>query len=127
METKVVIDIVCIHCGSKIQIQKKASQTQCKLLCPACKKGLHILFDIERDPQTYSFLSVNQSTNSKSTQENVEDEKPLSDAEKKAKRTKLYIRRIRKKLVLMMIFPAKTMTTMENHIRNIRNSESPCS
>lgn len=97
METKVVIDIVCIHCGSKIQIQKKASQTQCKLLCPACKKGLHILFDIERDPQTYSFLSVNQSANSKSTQENVEDEKPLSDAEKKAKKDKTIYKKDKKK------------------------------
>ena len=89
METKVVIDIFCIHCGSKIQIQKKVSQTQCKLSCPACKKGLHILFNTEQDPQTYSFLSVNpQASNSKSTKENVGEEQPLSEAEKKAKKDK---------------------------------------
>lgn len=98
METKVVIDIFCIHCGSKIQIQKKVSQTQCKLLCPACKKGLHILFDTEQDPQTYSFLSVNpQASDSKSTKENVVEEQPLSEAEKKAKKDKTIYKKDKKK------------------------------
>jgi len=98
METKVVIDIVCIHCGSKIQIQKKVNQTQCKLLCPACKKELHILFDIEEDPQTYSFLSVNQqASKSKSTKEHTDEEQALSEAEKKAKKDKTIYKKDKKK------------------------------
>lgn len=98
METKVVIDVICIHCGSRIQLQKKKGQTQCKLLCPACKKGLHILFNTDVDPQTYSFLSVTQqSTNSKSTKENVDEEPPMSEAEKKAKKDKTIYKKDKKK------------------------------
>ncbi len=98
METKVVINVICIHCGSEIQLQKKKAQTQCKLLCPACKKGLHILFNTDVDPQTYSFLSVTQqSTNSKSTKENVDEEPPMSEAEKKAKKDKTIYKKDKKK------------------------------
>lgn len=97
METKVVIDVVCIHCGSKIQLQKKVRQTQCKLLCPACKKELYILFDTEQDPQTYSFLSVTpNSPNSKSTQENSDGNQTISEAEKKAKKDKTIYKKDKK-------------------------------
>lgn len=58
MDTKVILDLICVHCGSVIQIQKNKSQPQCKLICPACKKNLHVLFDLTQDPQTYSFISV---------------------------------------------------------------------
>lgn len=100
METKVVIDVVCIHCGCKIQLQKKVNQTQCKLICPspACKRSLHILFDVEKDPQTYTFFSANQqNSSSKSTKENVDDVPPISEAEKKAKKDKTIYKKDKKK------------------------------
>jgi len=98
METKVVIDVICIHCGIKIQLQKKKAQTQCKLSCPACKKGLHILFNTNVEPQTYSFLSVTQqNANSKSTKEDVEEEPPMSEAEKKEKKDKTIYKKDKKK------------------------------
>ncbi len=61
MDTKVIIDLICVHCGTVIQIQKKKNQPQCKLTCPACKKNLHVLFDLTKDPQTYPFISIAQS------------------------------------------------------------------
>lgn len=83
METKVVIDIICVHCGCKIQIQKKKAQEQCKLVCPGCKKKLHILFNTSNDSQTYSFFSVEQ-TNSNGNNE----ESSLNEEEKKARKDK---------------------------------------
>ena len=68
METKIIIDIICIHCGNKVQLQKKRSQEQCKFVCPACKHKLHILFNTTIEPQTYSFFSV-------SPQEHKDDSK----------------------------------------------------
>lgn len=60
METKILVDVVCIHCESIIHIQKNKMQEQCKLVCPGCKKPLHLLFNLMQDPQTYAFLSVSQ-------------------------------------------------------------------
>ena len=58
METKIIIDVVCIHCGNKVQLQKKKLQQQCKFVCPACKRPLHILFNTTIEPQTYSFFAI---------------------------------------------------------------------
>lgn len=75
MDTKVVIDVVCVHCGCIIHMQKKKMQEQCKLVCPGCKHPLHILFNINNDPQTYSFLSVEQdSKKGKEQDQNTQQE-----------------------------------------------------
>lgn len=89
METKVVIDVVCVHCGSKIHMQKKKMQEQCKLVCPGCKHPLHILFNINNDPQTYSFLSVVQNSNNGQAQDqNVQQEN--KEAQKAQKDKTIY-------------------------------------
>lgn len=86
MDTKVVVDVVCVHCGCIIHLQKKKLQEQCKLVCPSCKHSLHILFNISNDPQTYSFLSVAQSSNKKTSEStsanNTEDEAESPKAKK---------------------------------------------
>lgn len=57
MDTKILIDVVCVHCGSTIHMKKKKTQTNCKITCPGCQHPLNILFDVNADPQIYSFLS----------------------------------------------------------------------
>lgn len=96
METKIVIDIVCVHCGRKIQIQKRKSQEQCKFLCPVCKKNLHILFNTSHEPQTYSFLSVEQS-NSGENKSAFKEGSSLNEEEKKANKDKTIYKKDKRK------------------------------
>lgn len=91
MDTKVVIDIVCIHCGSTIHIQKKKLQEQCKLVCPGCKHPLHILFNITNNPQTYSFISVAQQ--SQKIEETSKEERQIDEETQKAKKDKTIYRK----------------------------------
>lgn len=86
MDTKVILDVICVHCGSTIHMQKKKLQEQCKLVCPACKHPLHILFNISKDPQTYSFLSVAQSD--QNGKDPVQEEEQLDKEAQKAKKDK---------------------------------------
>lgn len=90
MDTKVALDIVCIHCGALIHIQKKKSQTQCKLVCPGnnCHKNLHILFDTTQSPQTYSFVSTNVTKENEESENHSEQEERLDEAKKKAQKDK---------------------------------------
>lgn len=87
MDTKVVIDVVCVHCGSTIHMQKRKMQEQCKLVCPGCKHPLHILFNITNDPQTYSFLSIAQESHRKEGEEKQE-EPQIDNETQKAKKDK---------------------------------------
>lgn len=87
MDTKVVIDVVCVHCGSTIHMQKKKIQEQCKLVCPGCRHPLHILFNITKDPQTYSFLSVAQESQKKEN-DGKQEEPPVDKVAQKAKKDK---------------------------------------
>ncbi len=80
METKIIIDVICIHCGNKVQLQKKRSQEQCKFVCPACKHNLHILFNTTTAPQMYSFFSVNPNEHKESSKK---DEASNNHAENK--------------------------------------------
>jgi hypothetical protein len=91
MDTKVVIDIICIHCGSTIHIQKKKLQEQCKLVCPGCKHPLHILFNITNNPQTYSFLSVAQQ--SQMIEETSKKERQIDEETQKAMKDKTIYRK----------------------------------
>ncbi|MEE1223104.1 MAG: FHA domain-containing protein [Bacteroidaceae bacterium] len=90
MDTKVVTDVVCIHCGTTIRIQKRKTQEQCKLACPGCKRSLHILFNINDNPQTYSFLSASQIT-----KEVKEEERPEEKEMRKAQKDKTIYRKDR--------------------------------
>lgn len=87
MDTKVIIDVVCVHCGSTIHMQKKKMQEQCKLVCPGCKHPLHVLFNITNDPQTYSFLSVAQES-PKKDEGKAQEETPVDKEAQKAKKDK---------------------------------------
>lgn len=87
MDTKLVIDVVCVHCGCVIHMQKKKMQEQCKLVCPGCKHPLHILFNITTDPQTYSFLPVTQES-PKKEEEKKQEEQPIDKEAQKAKKDK---------------------------------------
>lgn len=90
MDTKVVIDVVCVHCGSTIHMQKKKMQEQCKLVCPGCKHPLHILFNITNDPQTYSFLSIAQESHKKEDEAKQEESQIDSEAQKAKKDKTVY-------------------------------------
>ena len=90
MDTKVVIDVVCVHCGSTIHMQKKKMQEQCKLVCPGCKHPLHILFNITNDPQTYSFLSIAQESHKKEDEAKQEESQIDNEAQKAKKDKTVY-------------------------------------
>ncbi|MGM9846601.1 MAG: FHA domain-containing protein [Muribaculaceae bacterium] len=60
METKIIITVECPYCKSAYGIQKRKGQKQCKFACPKCKKPLHMVFDIQSDPQTYVFAPENE-------------------------------------------------------------------
>lgn len=96
MDTKVVLDVVCVHCGCTIHMQKKKTQEQCKLVCPGCKHSLHILFNTSKDPQTYSFLSVVQESQKKEKEEKQE-EPPVDKEAQKAKKDKTVYKKDRHK------------------------------
>lgn len=85
MDTKLVIDVVCVHCGSTIHLQKKKMQEQCKLVCPGCKHPLHILFNVANDPQTYSFLSVAPASKKTAETQPQPDEDPQVQKARKDK------------------------------------------
>lgn len=90
MDTKVVLDVVCVHCGSTIHMQKKKMQEQCKLVCPGCKHPLHILFNITNDPQTYSFLSIAQESHKKEDEAKQEESQIDYEAQKAKKDKTVY-------------------------------------
>lgn len=114
MDTKVVIDVVCVHCGCTIHMQKKKMQEQCKLVCPGCKHPLHILFNISNDPQTYSFLSVVQ--NNEKKQEPIQEEQPIDKEAQKAKKDKtIYKKDKRKARSYDDEIPGEDESEEENH------------
>lgn len=58
MDTKVIIEVVCPHCHSKLMMKKKPEVTSKVVKCPGngCGKQLHIVFDVTKDPQTYQII-----------------------------------------------------------------------
>lgn len=58
MDTKVIIEVVCPHCHSKIMMKKYKEITSKIIKCPGngCGKELNIQFDTTKDPQTYIIL-----------------------------------------------------------------------
>lgn len=59
MDTKVIIEVVCPHCHSKLMMKKKSEVTSKVVKCPGngCGKELHIVFDVTKDPQTYQIIN----------------------------------------------------------------------
>ena len=53
MDTRVIIDVICPHCHSKLTMRKKVEVSSMNINCPGkdCGKKLHIVFDITKDPQ----------------------------------------------------------------------------
>lgn len=78
METKVIIDLVCIYCGSTLQIRKKRGKERCTLNCPCCNHELRVLFNISTDPQVYSFLPAEKKA--EDTAEKAGDDENSKDA-----------------------------------------------
>lgn len=58
MDTKVIIEVVCPHCHSKLMMKKKPEVTSKIVKCPGngCGKELHIVFDVTKDPQIYQII-----------------------------------------------------------------------
>lgn len=58
MDTKVIIEVVCPHCHSKIMMKKYKEITSKIIKCPGngCGKELNIQFDTTKDPQTYIII-----------------------------------------------------------------------
>ena len=50
MDTKVIIEVVCPHCHSKLMMKKKPEVTSKVVKCPGngCGKELHIVFDVTK-------------------------------------------------------------------------------
>lgn len=67
MDTKVIIEVVCPHCHSKLMMKKKPEVTSKILKCPGngCGKELHIVFDVTKDPQTYQIIEEEKEDNNK--------------------------------------------------------------
>lgn len=67
MDTKVIIEVVCPHCHSKLMMKKKPEITSKILKCPGngCGKELHIVFDVTKDPQTYQIIEEEKEDNNK--------------------------------------------------------------
>lgn len=58
MDTKILVDITCIHCNASFKINKMQSQSSCRLTCPACKHTLLLMFNTASMPQRYAFIPV---------------------------------------------------------------------
>lgn len=58
MDTRIIIDVICPYCHSKLTMRKKVEVPSMTLNCPnsSCGKVLHILFDTSKDPQTYEVV-----------------------------------------------------------------------
>lgn len=62
MDTKVIVEVVCPYCHSKIIMRKKTEVASMKVTCPGndCGKTLNIVFDVTKDPQIYNVVTEGQ-------------------------------------------------------------------
>ncbi len=74
MDSKIEMTVVCIHCDTPIVIAKKIEKAECKFTCPECHHKLHVLFNTSVNPQTYSFISVNQPGGNQHSSQNAQSE-----------------------------------------------------
>ena len=73
MDTRVIIDVICPHCHSKLTMRKKVEVSSMNINCPGkdCGKKLHIVFDITKDPQTYEIVDESEEKSKKKKDETV--------------------------------------------------------
>ena len=77
MDTKVIVEVVCPYCQSKVMLKKNADLSLLTFNCPGkdCGKKLRVVFDITKDPQTYEVID------------------DISDKSKKKKEDTVYVKR----------------------------------
>lgn len=58
MDAKVIVEVTCPYCHSKIMMKKKVGLSSMTIKCPQndCGKELNIIFDTNKNPQTYKFI-----------------------------------------------------------------------
>lgn len=83
MDTKVVVEVVCPHCHSKLMMKKKPEITSQIVKCPGngCGQELHIVFDVTKDPQTYQIIDDSKGNDKKKKDETVYKKDVGSDKE----------------------------------------------
>lgn len=65
MDTKVVIEVICPHCHSKLMMKKKIEVSSKIVKCIGCGQDLHIIFDVSKSPQTYQIIEESIEDNGK--------------------------------------------------------------
>mgnify|MGYP002626017055 CR=1 FL=1 len=60
MNNKVIIEVTCPYCKSKLMLRKNVEVATKRVTCPenGCGKELHIMFDVTQNPQTYKILNT---------------------------------------------------------------------
>lgn len=73
MDTKVVVEVVCPHCQSKVMMKKKVEVSSLTFNCPGkgCGKKLYVVFDVTKDPQTYEVVDESGENAKKKEDETV--------------------------------------------------------
>ena len=73
MDTKVIVEVICPYCQSKVMMKKKVEVSSLTFNCPekSCGKKLHVVFDVAKDPQTYEILDDSDVNAKKKKEETV--------------------------------------------------------
>ena len=73
MDTKVIVEVVCPYCQSKVMMKKKVEVSSTTFNCPGkgCGKKLHVVFDVTKDPQTYEVIDESNENVKKKKDETV--------------------------------------------------------
>lgn len=69
MDAKVIVEVTCPYCHSKIMMKKKVGLSSMTIKCPQndCGKELNIIFDTNKNPQTYKFIYKSKDRGKKKT------------------------------------------------------------
>lgn len=69
MDAKVIVEVTCPYCHSKIMMKKKVGLSSMTIKCPQndCGKELNIIFDTNKNPQTYKFIYESKDRGKKKT------------------------------------------------------------
>ena len=69
MDAKVIVEVTCPYCHIKIMMKKKVGLSSMTIKCPQkdCGKELNIIFDTNKNPQTYKFIYESKDRGKKKT------------------------------------------------------------
>lgn len=86
MDNKVVIEVTCPFCKSKLMLRKNAEVVTKKVTCPenGCGKELHIMFDVTQNPQTYRILNSEEDNQPQKKGKTVYGNSANSEAEQES-------------------------------------------